>query len=133
MKKTLFIIGILLATSSFCQEWIKITDDIDLTMFKKNHSRNSAWFKIVYKEPRDFGNDKLFTKTVISLYKFKCRKKKKGLLKLISYAENGQVIQSFDYPKSTIKMKISAPDSVGEFIQNSFCNGKKLKLNQIQN
>lgn len=124
MKKIILVFLLFPFANFYSQQWETMeVHDSDNTVYSfKLNSTNTAWVKEVKDKIPYYKNGKLaVTKGYsIVLYKFDCAGKKIGVMQVVVYNTNGNIVNSAEleeYPQ----MNYIIPDSIADGFLEYFC------------
>ena len=130
MKTILLLILLFTLSNSYSQdsEWTQLFENKQGNFFFKPNSNNTAWIKIVSEKTKytleNSTQEKIVDGYRVMLYKFDCYSKKIGVMKLITYSKDGELLDSINLKEYQVEMDYPNPDSVGEGFLKLFCVGK---------
>jgi hypothetical protein len=129
MKKILYTIVFLITIATYSQEektdWILIEESEAKIAYYKVRSKNTAWFKIDFKNDGRIYEEKVIRQSLM-LVKFNCDSGLYGYLKTVFYDDDLEIIVNESFNELFVKMDYVIPESIMEGYYNVFCNkGKK--------
>ena len=127
MKKLLLLT--LLCIGSYCpaQGWNYLAEYNNTMYYYKLNTGNTAWVKVVTNKASDYAstddsNPSTIEGYTIYLYKYSCTSKKIGILKTITYSNDGKLLDTKE--EYVTDMEPVKPDSVGEELLFELCYGR---------
>ena len=126
MKKIILVILTIFIYSNIqAQEWKLIFEDDNHKTYSREHTKNSSWYKLEFKEEKEYddGINGFKYNKVLWLLKFDCTEKVYGFLAEHYYDKEDNIVLSKDNGTVTT-MKNMIPDSGFEFLFLKFCNSK---------
>lgn len=129
MKKYLLLLMLFAFSFSYSQDWKLIFELKNGTYYYKANTKNTAWIKLV-SDKTEYFPDEISKKAIIvdgyklMLWKFDCRSRQTGIIQIIAYSQDGEVLDTYRENEILVEMDYVIPGTIGEGLLETFCNLK---------